>query len=117
IAVTILVVGFIESVANQQHDFFIKPASFHKLQLKSIANDVSKSEDLVALVSNGNPNEFYFLNRKGWLVEPGQCSAPHLQDLTNRGCRFLLVPRERLPIDIPYSVAFDYEHYVVYQLK
>lgn len=117
IAVIILVVGLIESVANQQHDFFIKPASFRKLQLESIANDISKSEDLVALVSNANPNEFYFLNRKGWLVDPGQCNASHLQDLTNRGCRFLFTPRERLPIDIPYSVAFDYEHYVVYQLK
>jgi hypothetical protein len=117
IAVTILVVGFIESVANQQHDFFIKPGAFRKLQLESIANDVSQPSDLVALVSNANPNEFYFLNRKGWLVDPTQCNASHLQDITKRGCRFLFVPRERLPIEIPYSIAFDYEHYVVYQLK
>jgi len=117
IAVTIFVLGFIESVANQQHDFFIKPAAFNKLQLESIANDVCNSEDLVALVSNANPNEFYFLNRRGWLVDPKHCNVSQLQDLTNRGCRFLFVPRERLPIDIPYSVAFDYEHYVVYQLK
>jgi hypothetical protein len=117
IAVAILVVGFIESVANQQHDFFIKPAAFNKLQLASIADGVSQPNELVALVSSANPNEFYFLNRKGWIVNPEQCNATHLQDLTNRGCRFLFVPRERMPLDIPYSVRLESENYVVYQLN
>ena len=88
LAAFVLIVGFIESIANQQHDFFIKPEAFNKLQLESIANRVSQSTDLVGLVSNANPNEFYFLNRKGWLVEPANCNDAYLQSLMQRGCRY-----------------------------
>ena len=117
LAMVLLVVGFIESIANQQHDFFIKPSALNKLQLEEIANSVCAPGELVGLVSNANPNEFYFLNRKGWLVSPEQCNAAHLSNLANLGCAFLFVPQHRLPIDIPYSVVFANEQYTVYQLK
>lgn len=117
VAMLLLVVGFAESVANQQHDFFIKPSALQKLQLEDIANTICGPEELVGLVSNANPNEFYFLNRKGWLVNPEQCNAEHLSSIAKLGCSFLFVPQHRLPIDIPYSVVFANEQYTVYQLK
>jgi len=117
LAAVILAAGFIESVANQQHDFFIKPAAFQKLQLESIANEVSEPNELVGLVSNANPNEFYFLNRKGWLVSPEQCNESYLHELSQRGCTVLFVPSQRLPLKIPNSVLFENEHYTVFQIK
>jgi hypothetical protein len=117
IAIAVLCFGFIESVANQQHDFFVKKEALHKIELETIADSVCTHSDLVGLVSNANPNEFYFLNRKGWLVAPDQCTSTHLQDLHRRGCTHLFAPVERLPLDIPYEVIFKNEHYWVYQLK
>jgi hypothetical protein len=113
----LLIVGFIESIANQQHDFFIKPNALHKLQLEEIANSVCSPGELVGLVSNANPNEFYFLNRKGWLVNPEQCNAEHLSSIAKLGCSFLFVPQQRMPLDIPYSIVFENEHYTVFQLN
>jgi hypothetical protein len=113
----LLAAGFIESVANQQHDFFIKPAAFHKLQLESIANEVSKPDELVGLVSNANPNEFYFLNRKGWLVSPDQCDDSHLNELAQRGCALLFVPVERMPMEISRPVIFENEQYTVFRVN
>jgi hypothetical protein len=117
LAMVLLIVGFIESIANQQHDFFIKPNALHKLQLEEIANSVCSPGELVGLVSNANPNEFYFLNRKGWLVNPEQCNAEHLSSIAKLGCSFLFVPQQRMPLDIPYSIVFENEHYTVFQLN
>ncbi len=117
IAAILLFAGFVESIANQQHDFFIKPQAFNKLQLETIANNVSNQTDLVALVSNANPNEFYFLNRKGWLVEPADCTDAHLQELSSRGCRYLFVPAERMPLAVSYSPVFENNQYTVFELK
>lgn len=117
IAATILVVGCIESIANQQHDFFIKPAAFNKLTLESIADEIGSRADLVALVSNANPNEFYFLNRKGWLVSPDECSEDYLQALAAKGCRYLFVPTERQSVDLPFAAIYESTHYKVYRLN
>jgi hypothetical protein len=117
VATIILAAGFLESVANQQHDFFIKPGAFQKLELEKIAHEMSRPDELVGLVSNANPNEFYFLNRKGWLVAPDQCNANHLEELAARGCAFLFVPNNRLPVEIPFSIIYENGHYTVFQLK
>jgi len=116
-ATLILVIGLAESMANQQHDFFIKPEAFNKLQLESIANRVSQSTDLVGLVSNANPNEFYFLNRKGWLVEPANCNDAYLHSLMQRGCRYLVVPAQRRPVQLLFPVIFENDLYTVFELK
>ncbi|MFM7234158.1 MAG: hypothetical protein ACKOZM_06175, partial [Flavobacteriales bacterium] len=117
IAILFLVVGGIESIANQQHDFFIKPEAFHKLQLETLANQVSQPNELVGLVSNANPNEFYFLNRKGWLVEPDRCNDKYLEEFKNRGCRYLFVPAARRPVSITFSLVFENDFYSVFELK
>jgi 4-amino-4-deoxy-L-arabinose transferase-like glycosyltransferase len=117
LAILLLALGGIESIANQQHDFFIKPEAFQKLQLESLANQVSQPDELVGLVSNANPNEFYFLNRKGWLVEPDQCTNEHLLALKNRGCHYLFVPASRLPIAVLFPKIFENDFYSVFELK
>lgn len=117
IALIILCAGVLESIANQQHDFFIKPAAFNKIQLEEIAQQVSGPKDLVGLVSNANPNEFYFLNRKGWLVAPDAYNTEYLTDLINRGCKYLFVPRERHVVTLPYALIFENEHYLVFALN
>lgn len=116
-AIAILSIGFVESVANQQHDFFIKPEAFFKLQLEKIANQVSQPSDLVGLVSNANPNEFYFLNRKGWLVDPNHCSDEYLNELKARGCNYLFVPAIRRPLSVSFPIVFENEFYSVFKLK
>ncbi len=116
-AAILLAAGVIESVANQQHDFFIKPQAFHKLQLEQIADEVSDPDDLVGLVSNANPNEFYFLNRKGWLIDPNETSAANLHSLFERGCKYVFIPRERYTSALTFNVIFENEHYLVFALN
>ena len=116
-SIALLTVGAIEAFANQQHDFFIKPQAFRKLQLADIASTVAEPNELVGLVSNANPNEFYFLNRKGWIVAPDQCTSLYLEELRNRGCDFLFMPRERNQSDLPYPIIFENEHYLVFKLN
>jgi hypothetical protein len=116
-SLTILMVGALEALANQQHDFFIKPQAFNKLQLEQIAEAVSERSDLVGLVSNANPNEFYFLNRKGWLIDPNENSEEHLHGLFERGCKYVFIPRERYTTALPFNMVFENEHYVVFALN
>jgi hypothetical protein len=71
----------------------------------------------VGLVSNANPNEFYFLNRKGWLIDPNENSEAHLHGLFARGCKYVFIPRERYTAALPFNMIFENEHYVVFALN
>lgn len=113
-AMILLSIAIIESVANQQHDFFIRKEAFTKLQLENIADQVCSNKDLVALVSNENPNEFYFLNRKGWIVHPNKVNTSELDLLRHLGCRFLFMKNSDAANDVPLERVFENQDYVVF---
>jgi hypothetical protein len=116
-ALPLLVIAVIESVANQQHDFFIRDKEFVKTSLTNIANDVSASTDLVALVTNQNPNEFYFLNRKGWMVSPETAYPATLDSLAEKGCKLLFMKKGKYDETLPYVRVFENQDYLVFDLK
>lgn len=79
----------IEGVANQQHDFFIKNSEKYKLEYESIANQFVPKESLVVVNSTQNPQELYFLNRKGSAKSP-EFIASHFNELYTLGYDFVL---------------------------
>ena len=115
-AIALVMLAIIESVANQQHDFFIKDREYVKLQLTDIANQVSNSQDLFALASNENPNEFYFLNRKGWIVPNDHVVPSELEKLKSMGCRFLVIRKERLLETPLLEKVFENQDYLVFKM-
>ncbi len=116
-AIVFLGVAMIESVANQQHDFFIRDKEFVKTSLEEIAGQVSSPQDLVALVSNQNPNEFYFLNRKGWMVSGENIRTDFLDSLHVKGCELLFMRKGKYNEELPYNRAFENQDYLVFNLS
>lgn len=117
IALPLLTIAIIESVANQQHDFFIREKEFHKTTLTQIANEQTNPDDLVALATNQNPNEFYFLNRKGWMVSGDNIRSEFLDSLQQIGCRKLFMRKGKYNESLPYAVAFENQDYLVFDLN
>ncbi len=112
----VLVIGITESIANQQHDFFVKDKNRAKLELENIADQLGPRTELVALVCGENPNEFYFLNRKGWMVPIEKVDSDFLSDLKNRGCSYLFVKHEHNLQNLPYPKIFENNEYIVFKL-
>jgi len=88
-----MLLGFmtIESVANQQHDFFIKPADKVKLNYEAIA-DRYISQDALVLTNGGqSTTQLYFINRKGWTVSNSQISDQLVDSLVHKGLDYLFL--------------------------
>ncbi|MFZ9576093.1 MAG: hypothetical protein ACO291_04280 [Bacteroidia bacterium] len=92
IVVTCIIIICIEGILNQQHDFFIKPGEYYKLQAESVMNSVSIQSDKIAVLGSENPQVLYFSHRKGWV-----CTENHILDkaywrnLYRNQCKFILV--------------------------
>jgi len=112
----LLSVGLIESIANQQHDFFVKDIDRKKMQLETIADQLGPRSDLVALICGENPNEFYFLNRKGWMIQAPKANQNFLADIKKRGCRYLFVRNEIGHLEFEYHKIFENHEYIVFEL-
>ena len=107
-----------EALANQQHDFFVHERDRIKLQLEHIADACTNPNEKVALISNLNPNEFYFLHRKGWIIPADQTNEEQLQRLAHDGATALFVPKAKYPqLNFSLPVVFENQDYTVYGLK
>lgn len=108
----------LESLANQQHDFFIKPSEKYKPELESIADSFSEKKDLIVINGNGNPQLLYFTHRKGWNCKDNQLSdSLFLNDIKAKGCKFIVVNKNSFKDSIPYKCIINNENIAVYDLK
>lgn len=116
IAIVVVLICVGESIANQQHDFFIKDKEYTKLYLEEVANKVSERTDRVALSGTQNPNEFYFLNRKGWLIERENISVDYLNEIKMQGCKYFFSRKSFFNENLPFKVVFENGDYIVWEL-
>lgn len=90
----ILLVIAIESIANQQDDFFIKDSEKCKLNFEQIADELSDRNDLVIVSGDMNPSTMYFLHRKGWSVNNRTLTdSIKMMEMHNKGAKFVFVNR------------------------
>jgi len=118
ILILLILFAVSESIINQQQDFFVKKSELYKLQLEQIADSISQPNDLVAINSEGNPQQLYLTHRKGWIYANEQLSnSVFIQNISNRKCKFLFVNKTKLNTRINYQIVFENNFYIVYKLN
>jgi hypothetical protein len=111
-----------ESIGNQQHDFRIKGSEFYKLRMERTVNKISSKEDLFATNGGDNPQQMYFLNRKGWSVETEVLAdSAYINYLAQRGCKFIFINKQNgMPSKIAEGVGvilYNDKKFVVYSVE
>ena len=115
---TLISLGLLEGILNQQHDFLIKDGVKYKMDLEIIADQVSSKNDLIAINGGKNPQQLYLTHRKGWT-----CSDSELNDklfikkIHKEGCRFIFVNKRGKTKTLNHKVVYDDNNYIVYDLK
>ncbi len=86
----------IEGIANQQHDFFLKPSSQQLLNLESDLDQISQPNDLIAINSGDVPTPMYFAHRKGWILKTEDLNQEgRLKALWEKGLRYVVLINDR----------------------
>ena len=118
ICITLLSIGIIESIANQQDDFFVKSSEKYKLELESIADSISLKQDLIAINGNGNPQQIYLSHRKGWTCNDNQLSdSSYINKIRKKGCKFIFVNKHAYSGLLDKEIIFNNDNFSVYKLK
>lgn len=82
----------VESIGNQQHDFRIKESEKYKLRMESIADLIIPQDALVAMNGGVNPQQLYFLHRKGWSEETSKFQDPEfIKYLDESRCNYIFI--------------------------
>ena len=81
----------IEAIANQGYDFKYNHKEAYKLKLSALANRFIPQKALVVINGNSNPQELYFLHRKGWNIHTNQLSNSFLGSIKQYGAAYLII--------------------------
>lgn len=117
IIVALLIIGMIEGVLNQQHDFFIKKEEAYKLTLEDTLNKLSSPHDLIAINGGGDPQLIYFSHRKGWSFDQAFAeSDTPWEEYRSNGAKWLVFDKHLFEKQLSYPIAFENEDFLIYQL-
>lgn len=107
----------IESIANQQHDFRYNEKGAYILSLSSLADSLTHKNDLVAVASDMNPHQMYFLHRSGWNLPPSMCTDTNIvKSIQSAGCKYLFYRKTEVPELLKYPLIYEDTYYRVYRL-
>ncbi len=116
-AYLVLVVISTEAILNQQHDFRLNNEEIYKTQLESIADRLTEKTDKIAITGGLNPQEIYFIHRKGWsLFNKEILDGERITEIKKQGCKYLFVNKKTLSRNLPYRKFYSDDYYVVYKL-
>ena len=112
----------VESIANQQHDFFIKQSQMYKMDLEGIMDRFSSRKDLIVLNGNLNPQLVYLSHRKGWNCNDNQLfDNNYLLELKKSNCKFIVVDKHASEqvsaLKLPYSTVFENADFLICRLN
>lgn len=118
IVVTCITFICIEGILNQQHDFFIKPGEYYKLQAESVMNTVSIQSDKIAVLGSENPQVLYFSHRKGWVCTQNQIlDKAYWRYLYRNTCKFVLVNTHEVSsehiLQLPFKTCYKNSDFTV----
>ncbi len=106
----------IEGIANQQHDFFIKPGEEFYLELEDVADRFSEPGDKIIIWGGQNPKALYFAHREGWSLEPEEYQEDYLANLRQKNAVLLFEPVQT-KVERNYPLLYQHEDYRVYRLN
>jgi hypothetical protein len=117
---TILIfIVIVEAILNQQNDFRIKDSEKYKLEMESVADKFSTRNDLIAINGGQNPQEIYFLNRRGWSFNNEKLlNIENINDWKLKGCKYIFIDKHQEPIDLSksFKVIYNDKNFIVYSL-
>ena len=117
IALSIISLFLIESLANQQHDLFIKKSEEYKLTLEQLVSKHIGNDELVAVNGNGNPQELYLSHRKGFVLQNHELTnAEKMNSIKVKGCRYLIINRHTYHNSLNYQEIYNNKDYRIYKL-
>ena len=115
--VVLMAIIAVESLANQQHDFFIKDNQWYKLKLEAIAKSNVAKEELIIINGGNSPQQIYFTNRKGWTVLSEQITPHFIDSLHSQGAQKLILNQRTIgAIDLKYNKVYKGDDFFVYDL-
>lgn len=110
----------VEGIANQYHDFFIKPEYLQLLKLEEDLDTFSEPEDLILINCDEYPTPMYFAHRKGWVAYDDQIlSQNFLDSLSNLGLRNIVIMKKIFGNDIKLdnnNVLLENDIYRIYSV-
>lgn len=109
----------IEAIGNQLYDFKFNHGEAYKLNLSSLASTYIPNNSLVAINGNSNPQELFFLGRKGWnLSNEKMCDTQFMVRIIQKGCRFVIINKHSTECIPPYGrKLFEGKDYLLIKLK
>ncbi|MDR9398141.1 glycosyltransferase family 39 protein [Salibacter sp.] len=108
---------FVEAIANQQHDFFIKDENRYKLKLEKIGQNTIDDKELIVINGGKSPQLIYFINKKGWSVSNKFLEDPtKIDSLKSLGAQKLIIDKKTSTMNYPFKKAYNGEHFEVYDL-
>jgi general stress protein CsbA len=118
IFLTVFILGVVESIGNQQHDFFIKESVQYKMSLESIMDKISQRDDLICINGNGNPQMIYLSHRKGWNCSNNQLSdTTFIRRIIEKNCTFIVINMhsdiDLQNIHLPYKHIFENDDFLI----
>ena len=119
--IALVSIVIIEAVLNQQNDFRIKDSEKYKLGMEAMADKISQKTDLVAINGGQNPQEIYFLNRRGWSVDKEKLSdMRNINSWKGKGCKYIFMDKHnqnQVDLSKSFKAIYDDEYFVVYSLS
>lgn len=120
LAIALLIIISIESIANQFSDFRIRQPYKSLADLEIIMNKFSKSNDLIVINSEpNNPTAMYFAHRRGWGAPNDMLlDSSYLDDLRSKKCKYAVIVKQLYgDVNLNLPVTYDSEYFKVYALN
>jgi 4-amino-4-deoxy-L-arabinose transferase-like glycosyltransferase len=111
----------VEGIANQWHEFRVKPQNQFLVNIENELDSVSGRSDLLIINSGNYPTPMYFTHRKGWVDNNRNISSKNYQDsLKNLGLKHILILKKSFGTDTilqDLPLILDNENYRLYGLE
>ena len=114
----ILLILSIESIANQQHGFFIANKELYKLELESLCDKHIDKNELIIINGGASHQPIYFANRKGWTIHNHQLENLNFMDsLVDLGAQKLIIDKHLTDnLNVTYKRIYEDKQYVILDL-
>ena len=115
----ILIAIAVESIANNQHDFFTPQNQVYKLELEAITEKYIPKDELSVINGGLSPQDMYFTHCKGWTIYNNNVTNQRFMDsLQGLGAKYLIIDEHKLNVDFnQYQSLYRDSNYSVYALK
>ena len=119
--IALLFIISMEGILNQQNDFRIKDSEKYKLNMEQMANRFTSRNDLVAINGGQNPQEMYFLNRKGWNCSNQEISdSIRINSMKEKGCKYIFIDKNYMPVvdlSAKFKEIYSDENFAIYNFQ